>query len=264
MAAASAKTARRPPAMRSAVLYASARLLLDARRQQVPQAVDGDQGEGGVTGGLELAVSDETVALRGRPALAKDEAEVLVGLFKPDAVTLDAFVEAAGDGMVAARVRRKRLPQDDARGGGHSKRRDRTDHAGAIVNPVHGLIGEECGVGIPSPGRQRPPARNEHPQIGTADQIDQERRQVLRPVDPVVAPAPGGAKRASDPAGVGQGSGGRQRGQGWGGGHAQGRRQGEPAGMSLCQAGWDREAGLTDTVERPAFPCTGNRGGHAA
>ena len=165
----------------------------DAVRHQVLHAVQHADADGPARGVDQLTRADESVGRAQAPRLHKGQPQALVGLLEAEAVAAEAFGEAAADAVDARVAVGERLPQHGSSGAVAVARglwRDQEVRGAArlplcAVNPVHGLVGKQRPLRLPTPRREGAQAGGEQPVVVRAHDGHEKRVHAVHVLDAV-------------------------------------------------------------------------------
>ena len=147
-------------------------VLADTRREHLVPAVEEADRHRAAAEVLERAPADDAKLVARRKLPAKPQAEWLVHLLKHHARAADVLMQVTAPcgSHSAARFPERALRLDEAHGAA------RLRHGEEFVD---GLIGKNRQVGVSASGGHAAVAAQKHPEIAVADDIHQERWQVV-------------------------------------------------------------------------------------
>jgi hypothetical protein len=158
-----------------------------ARREDVLQAVEHLESALRAADVADLAAADEPEVVAGQPGVAECQRQVVVDLLEAQLVAAHALVEVTTDLEDAILLAIERLPY-----AGLSLRFDAHQRQGArvraaLVDLVHGDVGEERQIGGDPSGGEPAGGRSEQPVIAARDDADQEGRHPVHVPDRIEA-----------------------------------------------------------------------------
>ena len=155
----------------------------DTPRHHVEQSID-EFDRAGVALGVsrQRHGSNPTESIRRCPAVAQRESEFEMLFLEDHGIAEHALEQAAP--RVGA-MSRERLPDGGAARLRDAQDGDRTDSAAEVMESIVGLVRKDAPFGLDPAGRQPAGAREEHPEIGVADDGHQERIDCVEGADAV-------------------------------------------------------------------------------